>query len=225
MALDIPVDPRIGAYLFDMDGTLVETERLWSKALVELLRDDGHDLSEDAAYRIVCGRSWNSIYQDTVTLFPDEAQYDIDAQADRLKPYYVRVREGADLRIPGAAETFLALAKHTPCAIVSGSRREDVEETADMLGIRDSLALIIGAQDCPVGKPAPDGFLMAAKTLGVEPSRCVVFEDSNAGVRSGKTAGMHVVALTVPDGIDQHVRDIADLCVENLADFRPAALF
>ena len=141
--------PRIGAYLFDMDGTLVETERFWSIGLCDLLRADGFELPFEEAYRIVCGHSWNSIYQDIVARFPSEGAYDVDAQADRLKPCYLRAREGADLTIPGSTEAFLALARHTPCAIVSGSRREDVEETADLLGIRDSIALIVGAQDCP----------------------------------------------------------------------------
>ena len=218
-------DPRIGAYLFDMDGTLVETERFWSIGLCDLLRADGFELPFEEAYRIVCGHSWNSIYQDIVARFPSEGAYDIDEQADRLKPCYLRAREGADLTIPGSTEAFLALARHTPCAIVSGSRREDVEETADLLGIRDSIALIVGAQDCPVGKPAPDGYLMAAKGLGVEPSRCVVIEDSNAGVRSGLAAGMRVVALDRSGTDLQHVRGLAHLCLQSLADFRPEQLF
>ena len=218
-------DPRIGAYLFDMDGTLVETERFWSIGLCDLLRDDGFELPFEEAYRIVCGHSWNAIYQDTVARFPSEGAYSNDEQADRLKPYYLRAREGADLRIPGSTEAFLALARHTPCAIVSGSRREDVEETADLLGIRESIALIVGAQDCPIGKPAPDGYLMAAQGLGVEPSRCVVIEDSNAGVRSGLAAGMRVVALDRSGADLQHVRGLAHLCVQSLADFRPDLLF
>lgn len=217
-------DPRIGAYLFDMDGTLVETERFWAIGICDLLRDDGLDLPFEESYRIVCGHSWNAIHKDIIARFPSEGAYSNDEQADRLKPYYLRAREGADLRIPGSAEAFLALARHTPCAIVSGSRREDVEENADLLGIRDAIALIVGAQDCPVGKPAPDGYLMASHGLGVEPSRCVVFEDSHAGVLSGLAAGMRVVALD-RDGRDiQRVRGLAHLCLPALTAFSPALL-
>lgn len=206
------------AYLFDMDGTLVDTERFWSIGLVDMLRADGFDLPYADASSIIWGRSWNSVYADVVSRFPAEGVYSNDDLADRLKPYYLHAREGADLSIPGSAEAFRALSRRAPCAIVSGSRREDVEETVAALGLTDCLSLLIGAQDCPVGKPAPDGFLMAARGLGVEPADCVVIEDSNAGVRAGKAAGMRVVALVRPDAPDQGVRGIADLCVPNLMD-------
>ena len=206
------------AYLFDMDGTLVDTERFWSLGLADMLRADGFDLSYADASVLVVGRSWNSIYDDVVARFPAEGAYSNDGLADRLKPYYLRAREGADLSIPGSVEAFRALARRAPCAIVSGSRREDVEETVAALGLADSLSLIVGAQDCPVGKPAPDGYLMAARGLGVAPDDCVVLEDSLAGVRAGKAAGMRVVALVRPGVPDQGVRALADRCVPNLLD-------
>ena len=215
----------VSAYLFDMDGTLVDTERFWTIALCDLLRADGHELPFDEAYDIVHGHSWNGIYRDICRLFPDEAARSIDEQGDLLKPLYLRAREGADMRIPGSVETFLALARHTPCAIVSGSRREDVEETAQALGIRDSLSCIVSADECQAGKPAPDGFLMAARILGVEPARCVVFEDSLAGVLAGRAAGMRVVALVPPGSADPGVGPHADLLLSNLADYRPELLF
>ncbi len=209
---------KAAAYLFDMDGTLVDTERFWSLGLVDMLRADGFDLPYAEASAIIVGRSWNSIYADVVARFPAEGAYSNDVLADRLKPYYLRAREGADLSIPGSVEAFRALAGCAPCAIVSGSRREDVEETVAALGLADCLSLIVGAQDCPVGKPAPDGYLMAARGLGVVPADCVVLEDSLAGVRAGKAAGMRVVALVRPGAPDQGVRALADRCVPNLLD-------
>ena len=217
-------DPRIAAYLFDLDGTLAQTEPLWVPALCDMLRDDGHDLPLDDSRRIIVGRSWNAIYDDIAARFPDEAIGNA-ALADRLEPYYLRRRDASDIRIPGSCEMVRAVSAHTPCAVVSGSCRRDVEETLDILGIRDAFALLLGAEDVPRGKPDPMGYLLAAERLGVEPARCVVVEDSAAGVRAGKAAGMRVVALTLPDAPPQDVRGHADLCVASLADFAPEALF
>lgn len=207
------------AFLFDMDGTLVETERTWAIALSQLLADDGLTLSPKEAYTLICGRSWNSIYRDVLTRFPSQAAYSSDQQAARLQPYYLRAREGTNQTIPGSAETFRDVAAFGPCAIVSGSRREDIDDTLRTLHIADVCTLTIGAQDCPNGKPAPDGFLMAARALHVDPAHCVVFEDSVAGVQSGKAAGMTVVAL-IPPGAEPHpeIARLADLCVHSLLE-------
>lgn len=129
------------AYLFDMDGTLLETERTWALALSQLLADDGLTLSTDEAYALVCGRSWNNIYVDLVERFPSEGAYSLDEQAVRLHAYYHRARGDADQSIPGSAETFRELAALAPCAIVSGSRREDIEETLQILRLGDVCTL------------------------------------------------------------------------------------
>ena len=220
----IPRDPRIGAYLFDLDGTLSDTETCWVPALCELLRDDGHDLSLADSGTIILGRSWNSVYADIVARFPDEDTGSADL-ADRLRPYFLRHRDASDIRIPGSVEMVLAVAAHTPCAIVSGSCLRDVEETLERIGLRDSFTLLLGAEQVSRGKPDPMGYLLAAERLGVAPERCVVLEDSAAGVRSGKAAGMRVVALVRPDAPPQDVRPFANLCVSSLADFTPEALF
>lgn len=217
-------DPRIAAYLFDMDGTLALTEPLWVPALCDMLHADGYSLPIDEAQSIVVGHSWNSIYADIAARFPGEA-VGVDVLAERLRPYYLRRRDTSDLRIPGSCEMVRAVSAHTPCAVVSGSCRIDVEETLDILGIRDAFALLLGAEDVVCGKPDPMGFLLAAERLGVEPGRCVVVEDSSAGVRAGKAAGMRVVALELPGVPPQGVRPLADLCLASLADYSPEALF
>ena len=217
-------DPRIDAYLFDMDGTLAQTEPLWVPALCDMLRADGHALPIDEARSIVVGHSWNSIYADIAARFPGEA-VGVDVLAARLRPYYLRLRDTSDIRIPGSCDMVRAVSSHTRCAVVSGSCRIDVEETLDILGIRDAFTLLLGAEDVPRGKPDPMGFLLAAERLGVEPGRCVVVEDSAAGVRAGKAAGMRVVALTLTGVAPQDVRHHADICVASLVDYSPAALF
>ena len=220
----IPRDPRIGAYLFDLDGTLANTEPCWVPALCDLLRDDGHPIPLADSEAIIIGRSWNSIYADIVRRFPDE-DVGSDVLADRLRDYFLRLRDTFDIRIPGSAEMVRAVAAHTPCAVVSGSCLRDVRETLDRIGLLDAFDLLLAAEQVPRGKPDPMGFLLAAERLGVEPARCVVVEDSAAGVRAGKSAGMRVVALVLPGLPPQNVRPYADLCLGSLTDFSPEALF
>ena len=83
-----------------------------------------------------------------------------------------------------------------PVAIVSGSSRAEIKEALVELGFESQLAFYMGAEDYPEGKPAPDGYLKAARRLNVEPKDCLVFEDSEAGIASARNAGMRVVATS-----------------------------
>ena len=208
------------AYLFDMDGTLVDTERFWSIGLVDMLRADGFDLPYADARSIIWGRSWNSVYADVVSRFPAEGVYSNDDLADRLKPYYLHAREGADLSIPGSAEAFRALSRRAPCAIVSGSPHDDVAASAQLCGIADVTSFVLGAEDYASGKPAPDGYLMAAKRLDVAPANCLVIEDSTAGVQAGLAAGMKVIGINRNHAIPQDFTGCL-FTVTDLSELRP----
>lgn len=206
------------AFLFDMDGTIFSTEDLWCDALCEMLARDGHEMSFDEAQRIILGRSWNSIYRDVAEKFPDEAIGNIELSV-KLDEYYYRVANTRNLLIPGSAEFIRRASAAKPCAIVSGSCRGAIAETLTKYDLMKHFTLIAGAEDVPVGKPAPDGFLFAARKLGVAPEKCMVLEDSAAGVRAGKAAGMYTVALVRPEAPVQDVSP-ADLQVASLDDIR-----
>ncbi|MEO6829496.1 MAG: HAD family phosphatase, partial [Acidobacteriaceae bacterium] len=79
--------------------------------------------------------------------------------------------------------------------VVSGSPRTSIIKTLKFLGIRDKFAEVIGAEDYERGKPHPEPFLLAAKRLNIPPSRCLVFEDADAGIESAKAAGMSWVKV------------------------------
>jgi beta-phosphoglucomutase-like phosphatase (HAD superfamily) len=142
----------------------------------------------------------------------------IEAMNEVMHPYFRRLRDTRDIRIPGSVELFRTLAARYPAGIVSGSTRRDVEHGIHMLGLDGLVEVYIGSEDTPRGKPAPDGFLLAARQLKTPAEACVVFEDSCAGVRAAKAAGMRCVALARPG---RPVQDLsgADLVVETLAAF------
>lgn len=83
-----------------------------------------------------------------------------------------------------------------PMGVVSGGMRSLVEETLEVLGIRECFGVVVGSGDVTRGKPEPDGMLLAAKTLGVEPTACVVYEDAAAGIEAARRAGMRAVDIT-----------------------------
>jgi HAD superfamily hydrolase (TIGR01509 family) len=82
-----------------------------------------------------------------------------------------------------------------PFAVVSGSPRASVKKTLGVLGLLDLFPVIVGAEDTPKGKPHPDPFLLAAKKLGVDPKKCLVFEDGELGIKSAEAAGMKWVRV------------------------------
>lgn len=207
------------AYLFDLDGTLLDTEILWVPATAEYLDSVGCPVGYEWALRVVYGRSWTSVYADIVARFPELGRMDVQEMADAMAPFFHRLRDRENVRISGSVRLLKRLSRRAPCCIVSGSPREEIEEAIRIMDASGNVTLYLGAQDYACGKPAPDCFLLAAKTLGVSPSRCIVFEDSEAGIRAARAAGMGAVALSRPDRPKQNVEN-AHLILSDLSDFR-----
>ncbi|GLF93908.1 HAD-IA family hydrolase [Streptomyces yaizuensis] len=175
------------ALLFDMDGTLVDSdavvERLWREWAV------GHGLDPEAALKIVHGRQG---YATMAVLLPDRPMAENHAENAVML-----ARETADVDgvvpIPGAPE-FLAAVAELPHALVTSA-------DAALAGARMAAAGLpmpavrITAESVGASKPDPEGFLKAAAELGFAPGECVAFEDSEAGMASAKAAGMATVGI------------------------------
>lgn len=209
----------LDAFIFDLDGTLVDTELLWAEALCAYLADRGCLCRRDEMLHIVFGRSWTDIYRDITTRFSALAVTPARVMAVELRTYYLRLRaQKADIVIPSSAALLKTLAKQYPVIIVSGSPHADVEEAVRLLDAVHEVRFVLGAEDYAEGKPSPAGFLAGARKLGVAPCRCLVFEDSRAGVAAAKAAGMWCVALDRPDAHPQDL-SIADWVIRDLAEF------
>jgi len=124
----------------------------------------------------------------------------------------------SDVQIAGSVKLLVRLAAEHPVAIVSGSPREDIADSIALMGIGPFVHFFLGAEDYHPGKPDPACFLLAAQRMQVDPSACLVFEDSAAGVRAAKAAGMSCVALARPDAPRQDVAT-ADLVLDDLGKF------
>ncbi len=195
------IGPRLAglkpaAFLFDLDGTLIDSEMLWARAIVEWLADYGYAADVNDIAAIVVGHSWLDIHATILERFPSLPHRPPERNAVELRAHYSRIATDPHaIIIQSAVRFYRAAARIAPCAIVSGSPRSDVAAAAKLCGIDDMTAFVLGAEDYAHGKPAPDGYLLAASRLGADPLRCIVLEDSTAGVRSGVAAGMIVVGV------------------------------
>ena len=184
------------AFLFDLDGTLVDTEALWTEAIVEWLADRGAQTTVEEIAPVVFGHSWLDIQATLHERFPALPKTGAEEDANTLRPYYARrAVNPASQIIPGAVDFLRKVSRIAPCVIVSGSPHDDVVQAAELCGVENLLRFVLGAEDYGRGKPAPDGYLKAASLLEVDASECVVVEDSTAGVQAGRAAGMRVIGV------------------------------
>jgi HAD superfamily hydrolase (TIGR01509 family) len=190
---DDSTDPHpLKAVLFDMDGTLVDTEELWWQAVEQVASTLGHELT-DADLPDVLGRPVGH----AAALLRRATGTDTSLAslaADLHRQFAVRVEARIVVR-PGAVELLDRLPSHgIAIGLVSASPRSIVDTVLRALGA-DRFAVTITADDTERTKPAPDPYLMAAHVLGVPTTACVAIEDSPAGVCSAETAGCHVLAV------------------------------
>ncbi|MFF1450860.1 HAD family hydrolase [Streptomyces sp. NPDC058274] len=192
------------ALLFDNDGTLVSSldsvHRCWSRWAEE------YGISEEDFARVeLHGRTAVEIAAD---LLPAQRVPEALARIEQLE---VEDVPGTVVALPGTLALLDALPAHRWAVVTSATRRLAEARLAEV-GIRPKT--LIAADDITRGKPDPEPYLLAARELGVDPARCVVFEDAPAGLRSGRAAGMATVALATTH---EAAELDADLVVKDLS--------
>lgn len=179
--------PPLQAVLFDMDGTLVDTERLWWEAVEQVA---GRPLTE-ADQPEVLGRPVEHT-ADWLAAATGTAVGQLAAELHR--EFAARVRTGIVPR-PGALDLLDALARAgVPTALVTASPRAVADTVLEALGAT-RFAVSVTADDTEHTKPAPDPYLAACRALGVDPAACVAVEDTETGVTSAEAAGCAVLAV------------------------------
>ncbi len=188
---------RWDAVIFDMDGTLLDTERLIIEAGLAAFDQLGLPGRVDVLHAMV-GLTGEAVWQPMWDAFGRD--FDLAAYETVWMDAYARVHAlGVPLR-PMAAELLAVLAaRGIPVALATNSRRQSALENLALAGIAGHFpnAHVHGRDSVAAPKPAPDLFLLAAAGLGANPARCLVFEDSDPGVVAALAAGM--VVVQVPD--------------------------
>lgn len=206
------------AFIFDLDGTLIDSEIIWTDAIERYLRRNKVKVSAQEAAKLVHGRSWHDIHSDIIRMWP-ELDIPIEEMESAVYPYYKRLSSHRDIRIFSSIELLKRLSLKAPICIVSGSLRKNIRASVDMMGIYDYLEFFLGAEDYSPGKPNPACYCLAAEKLGVETRECLVFEDSEAGLLAAKAAGMTCVILA-RHRLPPQDFSTADLVLQDLAKFR-----
>lgn len=205
------------AILFDLDGTLVDSERENVESVVLACRRLGFELSEEER-RFVIGHSWNEIHGLIARNHGLTATMDalIALAVDEKRALLARAGYRA---LPAAVETVRRLAAVCPLAIASGASRIEVRDAIEGIGIASHFQVVLGAEDYEHGKPAPDAYLLAMDRLGVRSAarRCIVIEDATPGVLAGLAAGARVIAVSIGNFVGYDL-SAADVVVDTLAD-------
>lgn len=183
---------RFGLVIFDCDGVLIDSEVLASRVDADELMRIGYPITHDEVVLRFTGLSAASMRKDI------EADWGRPLPADFETIVQARIKESyrTDLRpIDGIKEVLRRLP--LPCCVASSSAPDKLRLGLELTDLLPNFEPhIFSASMVSAGKPAPDLFLFAASRMGVEPHRCVVVEDSIAGVRAGVAAGMTVIGFT-----------------------------
>ncbi|MBE1536206.1 HAD superfamily hydrolase (TIGR01509 family) [Actinomadura algeriensis] len=180
------------AVLFDMDGLLIDSERLWLEVESEVMAWLGGTWTPEHQERLVGGSLSIAVAYMLELTGADASPEEIGRRM--LDGMHERLTACAPM-MPGAKELLAELrAAGVPAALVSSSHRRLIEPVLDAVG-REHFVLSVAGDEVGNTKPHPEPYLTAAGRLGADPSRCVVLEDSPNGVAAGEAAGCVVVAV------------------------------
>lgn len=176
--------------IFDMDGTLLDTQRICIPAWDYAGQRQGY---ENVGRYIpdVCGTNENGWSRFLLEKFPqiDMARFKADAREYIVKNLVVRFKSGAKELL-----NYLK-SKNIKIGLASGTSRPSVEHHLKEVGVLEFFNVIVCGTEVENGKPAPDVFLEAARQMGAEPKNCFVFEDSENGIRAADAAGMKAIGI------------------------------
>jgi HAD superfamily hydrolase (TIGR01509 family) len=210
--------PRFEAVIFDLDGLLIDSERIYLRAWMGGAAKVGFDLSVSFYAEIV-----GMPYQDCLQRVSDEfgPTFPVDDFVSASNEIRLELLEDGMPLKPGAVELLDHLAElEIICALASSSRREYVAAHLETLAVSEYFQAVVTRSEVARGKPHPDPYLAAADKIGVDPKNCLALEDSRHGITSAVAAGMDVIM--VPDLVvpDAELERICHKIVEDLHEVR-----
>jgi HAD superfamily hydrolase (TIGR01509 family) len=185
--------PQIKAVIFDLDGTLVNTEPLHSKAWISVLGKRGFTYDKLWFHQWI-GKADRFLAQGVI----EEHQLDIAPRVlqQEKETLFHQLAERDTQTFPGLTDLLTTFKGQVPMAIATNSSRKDAEKIFIPTKLNNWIETVVTADDVKHLKPDPAMYLLAAKKIKVTPQHCLVIEDSPAGAQGAVTAGMYVLGLT-----------------------------
>ncbi|GAA4587369.1 beta-phosphoglucomutase-like phosphatase (HAD superfamily) [Actinoplanes octamycinicus] len=191
----LPLPPGdFDAYLFDCDGTITDSMPVHYRAWQDALAEWRCEFPEELFY------AWGGRPVVDIVAELNQRQglaMPVAAVAARQEELF-RAGLGTMRAVPGVLAHIHEAHRRVPFAVVSGSTRESVVDSLTALGLLEHFPVLVCAGDYARPKPDPEPYLMAARLLGADPARCLVFEDTELGVRAAEAAGMACVRVPPP---------------------------
>lgn len=183
------------AFLFDLDGTLIDTMPWHFKTWQLVVSEMGSPLKGDALMKELYGNGaelMNRLIPGRI-FTEEEAKAIVDAKEERYRRMY-----GNEITVLEGAREFLeeAFKMQIPMGIGTASNQANIDFAIDFLNLRHYLSAIVGADDVQLSKPHPETWLKLADALQTPPEQCIVFEDAPKGVEAAQKAGMKSIAIT-----------------------------
>ena len=212
------------AFIFDMDGVIIDSEPLHSRVKMETFAHFGLPFDEGDLAQYM-GRTSVDIFSDVLK---KEHRTDVSVQeiVNYKHAHYLELAVGGALEaIPGSLELIARLrAAGVPLALATSSWRRVVDAILAQFDLTEAFASVISGSELSKSKPNPAIYRLSAEALGVDPRKCVVLEDTAAGVAAAKGAGMYCIGFRSPhSGVQDLSR--ADEIVDDLATIDVAKLF
>lgn len=205
----------IKAFIFDLDGTLVNTERLHYRAWKQALKQNGVvDISFES-YLSFAGTSNEKVAADFIN--SHSIKKSISELVLEKQTLYMELVPDVTL-CDGVHEILNAFKGTVTMAVASSSHRKEVHAILKALDIKDSFSHIVGGDMVANQKPDPEIYLTTIKLLGIKPHHSIAFEDSTHGLQAAKNAGMHSVAIPNEFTMTQDFSR-ADLVINSLKEF------
>jgi len=194
MTLFTPPKKRYAGYIFDCDGTLANSMPVHYGAWADTVRKYGGQIPEDLFYSL---GGWPS--RKMVELLNERFRSSLDPEtvANEKEQLYVQ-RIDTIRPIPEVADFARQVAAFAKVSVASGGILPVVTKTLEAIGFKNFFSVIVTSEQVKRGKPFPDMFLEAASRMGVQPSDCLVLEDSPAGFEAATSAGMDYVVVRRP---------------------------
>lgn len=181
------------AFMFDMDGVIIDSEPIQMMSINEVLSQWGVQLSEEEYIPLV-GRRLSDDYAYMKKVYHLPLEYP-EFFVQKTEAYGRLIRKNG-VEMPGLSELLNRLDRYgVKKSVASGSICEDIELVLNLLKVRDRFDYITGGDEVSIGKPDPEIYLAAARKVGVSPSECVALEDTYYGLAAAKDAGMKCIAF------------------------------